>query len=127
VKLVKFFWKEIFITLGITVVGVVVANFCMDYFVARFTNYGFLTEQMHIATLQLYLFTYSDLLSCNEWVGFKKRNCSGKSQCLYYFGFILHIPFVFKQNYGLDYYLYAKVATGWLVFLGYLFFILFIE
>ncbi|KCX22602.1 hypothetical protein J467_4321, partial [Acinetobacter baumannii 916567] len=28
-------------------------------------------------------------------------------------------------RYGLDYYLYAKVATGWLVFLGYLFFILF--
>lgn len=122
----RFFWKEIFITLGITVVGVVVANFCMDYFVARFTNYGFLTEKMHIATLAVIPFALTAIYYhvMNGLDLRKEIVLVNLSICIILALYYIY-PLFFKQSYGLDYYLYAKVATGWLVFLGYLFFILF--
>lgn len=122
----RFFWKETFITLGITVVGVVAANFCMDYFVKSFTNYGFLTEQMHIATLAVIPFALTAIYYhvMNGLDLRKEIVLVNLSVCIILVLYYIY-PLFFKQNYGLDYYLYAKVATGWLVFLGYLFFILF--
>lgn len=122
----RFFWKETFITLGITVVGVVAANFCMDYFVKSFTNYGFLTEQMHIATLAVIPFALTAIYYhvMNGLDLRKEIVLVNLSVCIILALYYIY-PLFFKQNYGLDYYLYAKVATGWLVFLGYLFFILF--
>ena len=122
----RFFWKETFITLGITIVGVVAANFCMDYFVKSFTNYGFLTEQMHIATLAVIPFALTAIYYhvMNGLDLRKEIVLVNLSVCIILALYYIY-PLFFKQNYGLDYYLYAKVATGWLVFLGYLFFILF--
>ncbi|MDQ9889800.1 polysaccharide biosynthesis protein [Acinetobacter pittii] len=122
----RFFLKETFITLGITVVGVVAANFCMDYFVKSFTNYGFLTEQMHIATLAVIPFALTAIYY-HVMNGLDLRReivLVNLSVCIILALYYIY-PLFFKQSYGLDYYLYAKVATGWLVFLGYLFFILF--
>ncbi|EXV64240.1 polysaccharide biosynthesis family protein [Acinetobacter baumannii 25935_2] len=122
----RFFWRETFITLGITIVGVIAANFCMDYFVKKFTNYGFLTEQMHIATLAVIPFALTAIYY-HVMNGLDLRReivLVNLSVCIILALYYIY-PLFFNQSYGLDYYLYAKVATGWLVFLGYLFFILF--
>lgn len=119
-----FFLREILITFGITVVGVVAANFCMDYFVVRFTNYGFLTEQMHIATLAVIPFSltaiyYHVMNGLDLRRGIVIVNLIVCIILALYYSY----PLLFKMNFGLDYYLYAKLATGWLVFLGYIGFI----
>ncbi|HAV6091540.1 TPA: polysaccharide biosynthesis protein, partial [Acinetobacter baumannii] len=122
----RFFWRETFITLGITIVGVIAANFCMDYFVKKFTNYGFLTEQMHIATLAVIPFALTAIYY-HVMNGLDLRReivLVNLSVCIILALYYIY-PLFFNQSYGLDYYLYAKVATGWLVFLGYLFFIMF--
>lgn len=115
-----FFWKETFITLGITVVGVIAANFCMDYFIMRFTNYGFLTEKMHIATLAVIPFSLTAIY-------YHVMNGLDLRREIFIVNLIVCVilalyysyPLLFKMSFGLNYYLYAKLATGWLVFFGY--------
>lgn len=122
----RFFLRETFITLGITVLGVVVANFCMDYFVQRFTSYGFLTEQMHIATLAVIPFSLTAIYyHVMNGLDLRKEIVFVNLVVCIILALYYAYPLLFKLNYGLDYYLYAKVATGWLVFLGYIFFIIF--
>lgn len=117
----RFFWKEIFITLGITVVGVVVANFCMDYFVARFTNYGFLTEKMHIATLAVIPFALTAIYyHVMNGLDLRREILLVNLSVCFILALYYMYPLFFKKNYGLNYYLYAKVATGWLVCFGYM-------
>lgn len=118
----RFFWRETFITLGITVVGVFAANFCMDYFVTRFTNYGFLTEQMHIATLAVIPFSLTAIYyHVMNGLDLRKEIVIVNLVVCIILALYYTYPLLFKLNYGLDYYLYAKVATGWLVFFGYIF------
>lgn len=122
----RFFWRETFITFGITLLGVVVANFCMDYFVQRFTSYGFLTEQMHIATLAVIPFSLTAIYyHVMNGLDLRKEIVTVNLVVCIILALYYAYPLLFKLNYGLDYYLYAKVATGWLVFLGYIFFIIF--
>lgn len=122
----RLFLRETLITLGITVLGVVVANFCMDYFVQRFTNYGFLTGKMHIATLAVIPFSLTAIYyHVMNGLDLRKEIVTVNLVVCIILALYYTYPLFFKLNYGLDYYLYAKVATGWLVFLGYIFFILF--
>lgn len=121
----RLFLRETLITLGITVLGVVVANFCMDYFVQRFTNYGFLTGKMHIATLAVIPFSLTAIYyHVMNGLDLRKEIVTVNLVVCIILALYYTYPLFFKLNYGLDYYLYAKVATGWLVFLGYIFFIL---
>jgi O-antigen/teichoic acid export membrane protein len=121
----RFFWKETFITLGITLVGVIVANFCMDYFVTKYTNYSFLIPQMHMATYavipfaltSIYYHVMNGLDLRREIVVVNLAVCI--VLILYYI-----CPLFLKLSYSLNYYLYAKIFTGWFIFLGYMFFIL---
>ncbi|MGN5727016.1 oligosaccharide flippase family protein [Acinetobacter calcoaceticus] len=122
----RLFLRETLITLGITVLGVVVANFCMDYFVQRFTNYGFLTGKMHIATLAVIPFSLTAIYyHVMNGLDLRKEIVTVNLVVCIILALYYTYPLFFKLNYGLDYYLYAKVATGWLVFFGYIFFILF--
>ncbi len=122
----RFFLRETLITLGITVLGVVVANFCMDYFVQRFTSYGFLTGKMHIATLAVIPFSLTAIYyHVMNGLDLRKEIVIVNLVICIILALYYTYPLLFKLNYGLDYYLYAKVATGWLVFLGYILCIIF--
>jgi len=122
----RLFLRETFITLGITVLGVVVANFCMDYFVQKFTSYGFLTEKMHIATLAVIPFSLTAIYyHVMNGLDLRKEIISVNLFVCIILALYYIYPILFKINYSLDYYLYAKVATGWVVFLGYIIFIFF--
>lgn len=124
----RLFLRETLITLGITVLGVVVANFCMDYFVQRFTSYGFLTGKMHIATLAVIPFSLTAIYyHVMNGLDLRKEIVIVNLVVCIILALYYIYPLFFKQSYGLDYYLYAKVATGWLVFFGYIFVIFFIE
>ncbi|MBP2811685.1 oligosaccharide flippase family protein [Acinetobacter baumannii] len=122
----RFFWKETLITLGITLVGVIVANFCMDYFVTKYTNYSFLIPQMHMATFAVIPFALTSIYY-HVMNGLDLRiqiilinffTCIGLS--IYYF-----YPILMGQRYDLNYYLYAKICTGWFIFFGYILCIIF--
>jgi len=121
----RFFIKETLITLGVTILGVIFANFCMGYFVIHYTSYGFLIDQMHIATLAVIPFALTaiyyhvmnglDLRKQIIFVNF--------IVCFILFSYYVY-PFLTNQEQELNYYLYAKLATGWMIVIGYLFFII---
>ncbi|WP_286089234.1 polysaccharide biosynthesis protein [Acinetobacter sp. AHP123] len=121
----RIFWKETFITLGITLVGVIVANFCMDYFVVKYTDYSFLIPQMHMATLAVIPFALTAIYY-HVMNGLDLRReivVVNLTVCIVLILYYMY-PLFFKHSYNLNYYLYAKICTGWFIFLGYVFFIL---
>ncbi len=121
----RVFWKETFITLGITLVGVIVANFCMDYFVVKYTDYSFLIPQMHMATLAVIPFALTAIYY-HVMNGLDLRReivVVNLTVCIVLILYYMY-PLFFKHSYNLNYYLYAKICTGWFIFLGYVFFIL---
>lgn len=124
----RLFLKEALITLGITILGVVVANFCMEYFVTHYTKYGFLVEQMRFATLAVIPFALTAIYY-HVMNGLDLRRqilIVNIVTCLGLFLYYLY-PVIANQEFKLDYYLYAKLATGWLIFLGYVLFIFFVN
>lgn len=120
----KWFLKEIFITLGVTVVGIIVANSSMSYFVVEYTNYEFLVDQMRIATLAVIPFAltvvYYHVMNGLDLQ--KKIVFINILTCLSLLLYYLY-PLLINKKFSLDYYLYAKLVTGWLTFAGYLLFI----
>lgn len=121
-----FFWKETLITLGITVVGVIVANFCMDFFVIKYTEYSFLIPQMHMAAFAVIPFALTAIYY-HVMNGLDLRKEIVLVNFLVFLILFIYylIPLILNEKFFLDYYLYAKMLTGWLVILGYVFFILF--
>lgn len=120
----RIFIKETLITLGITILGVVFANVCMGFFVTKYTGYGFLIDQMHIASFAVIPFALTAIYYhvMNGLDLRKQMFFINIIACLGLFLYYLY-PLLTSQNFSLDYYLYAKLATGWIIFLGYLFFI----
>jgi len=120
----RFFWRETFITLGVTIVGVIVANFCMDYFVTRFTNYSFLSQQMHMASFAVIPFALTAIYY-HVMNGLDLRKQIILVNFLVFLILLLCylIPLLLNEKFSLNYYLYAKILTGWFIFSGYIFFI----
>lgn len=120
----RIFIKETLITLGITILGVVFANVCMGFFVTKYTDYGFLIDQMHIASFAVIPFALTAIYYhvMNGLDLRKQLFFINVIACLGLFLYYLY-PLLTSQSFSLDYYLYAKLATGWIIFLGYLFFI----
>ncbi|MFV5516118.1 oligosaccharide flippase family protein [Acinetobacter gerneri] len=121
----RIFIKETLITLGITILGVVFANVCMGFFVTKYTGYGFLIDQMHIASFAVIPFALTAIYYhvMNGLDLRKQMFFINIIACLGLFLYYLY-PLFTSQNFSLDYYLYAKLATGWIIFLGYAFFLL---
>lgn len=120
----RLFLRETLITLGITILGVFVANFCMEYFVTHFTKYGFMVEQMNFASLAVIPFALTAIYY-HVMNGLDLRRQILIVNFITFIGLFIYYlyPVIVNQVFTLDYYLYAKVATGWLIFLGYLIFI----
>ena len=120
----RLFIKESLITLGITVLGIVVANFCMGFFIENYTEYGFLIEDMHLATLAVLPFAltaiYYHVMNGLDlrWQIFTVNIMVLLALFIYYL-----YPILCNNIFSLDYYLYVKIMTGWLVFFGYVFFL----
>ncbi|WP_353163618.1 oligosaccharide flippase family protein [Acinetobacter guillouiae] len=120
----KIFIKETLIILGVTIFGVIVANMCMGYFVVNYTNYSFLINQMHIATLAVIPFALTAIyyhvmngLDLRKQIFFVNLIAF----CLLLIYYIY--PILSGQQQEISYYLFAKLATGWFIFFGYLFFL----
>lgn len=122
----RFFLKESLITLGVTILGIVVANLCMGYFITKFTTYGFLLNQMYFATLAVIPFSLTAIYY-HVMNGLDLRKEILIVNFITFLVLILYYiyPLISNQIFTLDYYLYAKVTTGWFIFLGYMFFIFF--
>lgn len=122
----RIFYKESAMLLSITIIGVVIANIVMQYFVEYFTNYGYLVSKMHFATLAVIPFALTSIYyHVMNGLDLRKEMILVNASvclvlCIYY-----TIPLFADIKVTLIYYIYAKIATGWLIFLGYLLFILF--
>lgn len=116
----RLFIRETLITLGVTILGVLVANFCMKYFVVKYTIYGFLINQMHIATLAVIPFALTAIYyHVMNGLDLRKQILAiNIVACLGLFLYYIY-PLLIMKKFSLNYYLYAKLATGWIIFLGY--------
>ncbi len=120
------FIKEVSLLLGITILGIIFTNLVMSYFVENFTSYGFLVEEMQLVTWAVLPFALTAIYH-HVMNGLDLRRALTITNflvCLLLLVYYLY-PVLVSQNLTLKYYLYAKLATGWLVFLGYIFFIFF--
>lgn len=118
------FIKEVSILLAITTLGIVFTNLAMSYFVENFTSYGFLIEQMHMVTWAVLPFALTSIYY-HVMNGLDLRRQLVLVNLFVCFTLVLYYlyPILMNQNFSLEYYLYAKIVTGWLVFLGYIIFI----
>lgn len=116
----RIFIRETLITLGITILGVVFANACMGFFVTKYTDYGFLIDQMHIASFAVIPFALTAIY-------YHVMNGLDLRKQIFLINFVVCLclvlyylyPLLTSQIFSLDYYLYAKIFTGWIIFLGY--------
>lgn len=116
------FIKEVSILLAITTLGIIFTNLAMSYFVENFTSYGFLVDQMHLVTWAVLPFALTSIYHhvMNGLDLRKLLTITNFSVCLLLLLYYLY-PILISQSFSLQYYLYAKLATGWLVFFGYVF------
>ncbi|MCK8152302.1 polysaccharide biosynthesis protein [Citrobacter amalonaticus] len=115
------FIKEVMIIFCVTIVGVVAANILMGYFIHNYTNYGTLVSRMHIATLAVIPFTFTSIYyHVMNGLDFRKQLVMvNGSLCL---GLAIYyiLPVIMPYQVSIDYYLYAKLTTGWLIIVGYI-------
>ena len=115
------FLKEVSIIFSVTILGVCVANVLMEYFIGNFTNYGALIDKMHIATLGVIPFAFTSIYyHVMNGLDLRKQLVAvNGTLCIVLIGYYILPQFlVFKIS--LDYYLYAKLATGWVILIGYI-------
>ncbi|KNC91475.1 polysaccharide biosynthesis protein [Trabulsiella odontotermitis] len=116
-----FFLKESFIIVGITVAGVLCANLVMEYFIINFTSYEMLIPQIHLATFAVIPFAFTSIYyHVMNGLDLRKQMVY-VSGCLF-ISLLIYYSILFFSNIkdNLNYYLYAKLATGWFIFMGYL-------
>lgn len=116
------FIKEVSILLGITTLGIIFTNLAMTYFVRNFTSYGFLVDQMHLVTWAVLPFALTSIYH-HVMNGLDLRKLLTITNFSVFLLLLIYYvyPIISSQNFSLQYYLYAKLATGWLVFFGYIF------
>jgi O-antigen/teichoic acid export membrane protein len=115
------FIREISIISGVTITGIMLANVLMEYFITHFTSYKDLIPQMHIATVAVVPFAFTSIYYhvMNGLDLRKHMVCvSGLLTILLFIYYCL--PLIIGLDYGLNYYLYGKLATGWFILIGYL-------
>jgi O-antigen/teichoic acid export membrane protein len=114
------FIKEVIIIFCVTMLGLIAANILMGYFINNYTSYGNLVGRMHIATLAVIPFTFTSIYyHVMNGLDFRKQLvvvngtlCIGLA--IYYI-----LPLIISYQVSVDYYLYAKLTTGWLIVFGY--------
>lgn len=115
------FIKEVIIIFSVTMLGVIAANILMGHFIYNYTSYGTLVEKMHLATLAVIPFTFTSIYyHVMNGLDFRKQLVFvNGSLCL---GLALYyiFPVIMSYQVSIDYYLYAKLATGWLIIIGYI-------
>lgn len=120
-----FFLKETFLMLLITVVGIGVANVVMGYFITTFTVYSSLLNDMHLATVAVIPFALTAIYyHVMNGLDLRKNMIIVNAfvcgiLCAFYM-----VPILTNSPKPLRYYVYIKMGTGWLVFFGYIMFIL---
>ena len=93
----------------------------MKYFVIKYTNYGFLITQMHMASLAVIPFALTAIY-------YHVMNGLDLRLQIFFVNFLVLLalflyylfPLLMDHIYSLNYYLNAKIITGWLIFLGYI-------
>lgn len=120
-----FFLKEILVMLFVTSIGVIIANVAMSYFIQRFTNYNYLIDEIKLMTWAVIPFgltaIYSHVLNGLDLR--KKLTLANLVVLLILLIYYIYL-LLFNKNISLDYYVYAKVSTGWIVFINYIIVIL---
>jgi hypothetical protein len=122
----KIFLKEVCIIFGVTILGVIAANIVMGYFITNFTKYGNFIKEIHLATFGVIPYAFTSIYY-HVINGLDMRK-----QLVFVNGFlcvaliIYYILPLFKPfQVDLDYYIYAKLATGWFIVAGYILCILY--
>lgn len=117
----KIFFKEVCIILGVTILGVIAANTVMGYFITNFTKYGNFIKEIHLATFGVIPYAFTSIYY-HVINGLDMRK-----QLVFVNGFLClalsmyYIMPLFKPfQVDLDYYIYAKLATGWFIVAGYI-------
>jgi O-antigen/teichoic acid export membrane protein len=120
------FLKETLLILLITILGVGVANLVMGYFITTFTVYASLLVDMHYATIAVIPFALTAIYyHVMNGLDLRKNMIMVNAfvcaiLCIFYI-----IPIMTNSQESLRYYIYIKMGTGWLVFIGYVISILF--
>ncbi|HEG1826149.1 TPA: polysaccharide biosynthesis protein [Enterobacter cloacae] len=119
------FIKECIIMFAVTMLGVIVANVVMKFFIENFTKYGYLVPELHLATFAVIPFAFTAIYyHVMNGLDLRKQMVAvSAAVCLVLIVYYC-IPVFTHVKFELRDYLYAKLATGWLVLLGYVFFIL---
>ncbi|EHX8371484.1 O108 family O-antigen flippase [Escherichia coli] len=120
----RLFVKESLIMLVVTLSGVIIANVVMKFFIENFTKYGNLVSELHMATLAVIPFAFTAIYYhvMNGLDLRKQMVCVSGVVCLILMSYYC-IPVFANVKFELEDYLYGKLATGWLVLLGYCYFI----
>jgi len=116
-----FFIREVAIVFGVTIIGVVAANLVMEYFINNFTHYGMLVRQIHLATLAVIPFAFTSIYyHVMNGLDLRKQMVAVNGLlCGLLFLYYL-VPHYTSCHFDLDNFLYAKLATGWFISLGYI-------
>lgn len=114
------FIKETALIVIVTVLGIGVANIVMGYFITTFTNYAALLSDMHFATIAVIPFAltaiYYHVMNGLDL----RKNMIAVNAVVCSLLFIFYItPIIINSQMSLRYYIYIKMVTGWLVFIGY--------
>ncbi|ATF91964.1 oligosaccharide flippase family protein [Cedecea neteri] len=118
------FIKEALLIVAITIIGVVVANPVMSFFIVKFTKYGDLLRDMHYATLAVIPFALTAIYyHVSNGLDLRKQMIMVNAAVCIILCVLYVIPIFHNLKYSLHYYVLIKAATGWLVFIGYSFFI----
>lgn len=119
VKRKKIYLKESFFSLCITLIGIILANLLMDFFISHYTKYSYLLALIHLATYAVLPFSltaiYYHVLNGHDLR--KNLLIVSFSVCLlqvFYF-FVLNVI----SSLSIVNFLYAKLAFGWIILLGY--------
>lgn len=115
------FLKETLLIVLVTVAGIGVANIVMGYFITTFTTYASLLTDMHFATIAVIPFAltaiYYHVMNGLDL----RKNMIMVNSVVCSLLFILYItPIILNLQMTMRYYIYIKMATGWLVFIGYI-------
>lgn len=110
--------------LAVTLSGVIIANVVMKFFIENFTKYGHLVPELHLATLAVIPFAFTAIYYhvMNGLDLRKQMVLVSAVVCIILMAYYC-IPIFTTVKFGLEDYLYGKLFTGWLVLLGYAWFI----
>lgn len=118
------FLKEAVLIFLVTLIGIIIANPIMSYFIIKFTKYASLLDNMHYATLAVLPFSLTAIYyHVLNGLDLRKQMIIVNAGVCFVLFLLYLLPIMINDTYPLRYYIYVKMITGWLVLLGYSFFI----